>query len=444
MLYWSMRVFFVICILLGNFSSGLAQVDEEALIGHWIPVSYEQGPGFHDVFVNMGNVLLKFDTNENGSFELLGVPDGSWLFTYELKLDSIRLSSEEFNFKYLNISHFNTESFVANFDGGASVIYQRLAPGSYVSPLEQYEELIAEKFWLITMDGLKDPEGYRFEPHAYLKDTSLFKPTSIPSLRSSAPHPGQGSSELLYWSIAIHHNQLFIKFHSPFGFWPFDCDFALIEEIGPGKIKFKSWNKGQPYYFTARQKKPLSAEKQARELKWLTDHPWRIFAEKEQPPIDSSQYIFLGPLLDEIEPWIPEDFIHDSTLVISREDLDEKKLILHFHKDGVYQIKRNERILDEGTWRSYYDNTEVVLSSKRDKEKSDGVTGGYLNIIKLRKNKLILTSTINQAVGKNTRILVRKYRFKNQSKTPSWCQAFQSPLPKAQTQILPRPSPSWP
>lgn len=108
-----------------------------------------------------------------------------------------------------------------------------------------------------------------------------------------------------------------------------------------------------------------------------------------------------------------EVYTNDSTLLISQEDIDNNSLILKFEETGTYKIYRESRVLDVGKWNMQFNNTIVHLNSDREERLSDGVFGGFIEIKKLKKNKLVIyrsfESSLNHVI-KTGESLLEVYR----------------------------------
>lgn len=186
-----------------------------------------------------------------------------------------------------------------------------------------------------------------------------------------------------------HQNSFVLHIHEVFGS-SFSPKNLIIKDIKKGKMSLVYWSDGEELTAEAHKWKKKSVREQNKEIENLTRQAWRIQEEIIPPPLDTTGLIDLGMAIDDFDELEDEEYKKDSTLIISQEDIDNHSLILEFDKSGTYKIYRESRVLNEGKWTMQFNNTIIKLESKRKAQDGDGIVDGYIEILKVKKNQLIL------------------------------------------------------
>lgn len=250
-------------------------------------------------------------------------------------------------------------------------------------------------------NGIQDSSFIRPEILQYLNDV-YFEQTIF---SNNSPH---------IWSINEFKNVTLLRIEEV-GFSRFSdlSGIFFIDSYSKNKLRAHTWLDGKKVHFEARaQKKNKNLNSDI--LANLFRTKWR-FESAKRPKIrrrDRRGLMDLGMADDDFLELTEPGYIHDSTLLISSDDLEQQRLIFEFNANGEYGIYREKRLIDYGAWQGFFNNTLVKIESDTNYD-SDGVIRGHIEIIHLSKNKLVLKRkflTILNGSQKDEWSLIETYR----------------------------------
>lgn len=370
------------------------QITEEELIGTWFPVMQQFEDGDTSYYDTNFPIFI-FEKNGKGKHEIPGNNPISFPFTYKVLNDSIQISSKKeiTSLRITRTSNFGLKIF---FKPMSIVTFIRLPEIDLNLGLKELKSTITGNIWEFFLDGLHEfPILYEFD--SQLNDSSMvgrdFHSTTF-SVRAYLDGL-HGNDEENFWAIAEHGTTQVLRINHIFSF--LGSKVLLLEKYEKDQLEFSFWDHGEKHELIAKTKEKSNPRSLQRNFKLLTQTKWQFFSEYI-PPVDTTGLMDLGMVADDFEE-LDNQYKHDSSAVIWQSDLDLKLLMLEFHQNGTYKISRQDRVLDQGTWRYFFDHTVVKLTSSKERHKSDGIFGGDIKIESIKQNRLKLYRNLDEYLG---------------------------------------------
>ena len=375
-----MKMLFTLSLLLCTFIGVRAQDIPKELLKTWMPIMTQDYKG--DTIYQQGLNFLTFE-QESGHFEL---PNQE--FTFEVDQDSVIFYNQTFGRLPAKIIELQNDRLILFLDSSLVVTYIPLPNFENKAEQGDIDATISDNIWSFRF-LLDDGEYFHLDIEFldHLQDSSIVGYQYL-SLAKTAKFKPSSVFDQATWYVDKHQNTFALHINEVFG-TPFGLEKLIIKRIHKDKMSLVYWSDGEELTAEAYKWKKKSIHKQSNEIENLTRQAWRIQEEIIPPPIDTTDLMDLGYVMDDFLEY-DEVYINDSTLIISQEDIDNHSLILKFEETGAYKIYRESRVLDEGKWSMQFNNTIVQLDSDNEERLSDGVLGGFIEIKELKRNKLII------------------------------------------------------
>lgn len=404
-----MRLIGILVLILSYFTSFAQKTD--ALINTWVPINVTDYEGETDLY---GSKLMlsiySFNKGNKGEHFYGGIDYGNY-FKYEIRDDTLIFSVLDFT-PYNVLILENTETSLKLFFDSMNVVSYIPFPKKPVNlDNEKIPKILSSDYWNIKQTKGKNRLALSLDFRNEIEDSSLVKPFAykyvndlyIPStiIRNEYPH---------LWSLSQLNGISILMFEEIMSSG-ISSSLFFLEKYNMNKMSLYRWNKGIKEYFKGVRQRKTNKEK-VTELSILTQSVWKIEREKveREKRIRKKDLIDLGMVYDNF--YNPdEDYVHDSTLLITKNDITRKELRLRFNADGSYEILKRDNVIDSGKWKGYFNNTFLKIESDT-KFEHDGIISGHIEILHLSKNKLVLKRqfhTILNGDEKDERSLIETY-----------------------------------
>lgn len=367
-----------------------SQIDEKDLIGTWLPIGIRQldQEDYHE----SPAILLVFEENGTGMRKGTGGNLTDLPFTFKHIGDSLEwnFGGEISKAKVLLLSE---DKMTFTWDSTNVLGLIRLPQIDAGISLSEFKQVFENETWEMTIDSRHGPYSilYQFEDHVLdsgLTDYRIWHRDL--GLRSYQ----NGITDAIRQSWTVTETGTLIlgidrEFSSLGSFT------LLLQGFHTDSMAFSIWDEGIERQVLMKRLEKPSQKQSKKQLNRLTKYKWKFYSEYIPPPesIDTANIMELGIVEDDFvedSQWYPTGYLRDSTLLLTQKDLDNKLLILDFSKEGKYAIYRDKRLLDEGNWRYLFNKSVLELKSEKAVEMSDGIFGGTLQIISLKKNEMKL------------------------------------------------------
>ncbi|PIQ47580.1 MAG: hypothetical protein COW03_14380 [Cytophagales bacterium CG12_big_fil_rev_8_21_14_0_65_40_12] len=364
-----------------------AQDIPKELLKTWLPILSQDFEG--DTIYQEDLYFITFE-QEGGHFEL---PNQE--FTFSLSQDSLKITIENGEVFTLRILELQNDRLVLLYDSNLIITYIPLPNYDQRIDLSVIESSISNNIWVFNLPRFKQSLiNFKVEFYSMLQDSSLVNYQYINTVKTAKLYPPNIDNRML-WYVDKHQNTTVIHIEQILGSF-FSIEKLIIKNFEKEKMNLVFWSSGLELNIEARKLKKKSAQKQRKEVDLLTRQAWRI--EKE---------IILKSKHSDLEAVVNQSFIEfeglpdeiDSTVFVTQKDIDSNSLILKFDEVGTYEIYRESRLLDQGEWSFQFNNTIVNLKSYKNQEDGNGIVGGYIEILRVKKNMLTLKRVLENKLS---------------------------------------------
>ncbi len=385
----------VVAILLLSFlrQEAVSQVNEEDLLGTWFPVSVKLWNG--DYSYGPPALILVFEKEGKGIRKGTGANIVDIPFTYQLGQDSLELVFEGRRGK-IRAPVLIGNQMTIQFDSTRITDFIRLPKLDAGIELSEFRESLKNQTWELTIGSSQEPTSilYQFEDHVLDSGLTDYRLWSK-DLGLRTYHFGIVDAIRQSWTVSQHYKTLILGIDREFSLM---ASFTLLlQSFTDDSMIFSYWDQNIEHQaFLKRLNKP-SERQSAKRLHWLTQTKWQFYSEYIPPPdTDTTNIMDLGMVKDDFEELDNGGYKHDSTAVIQQTDLDERLLLLEFKQDRTYEISRENRILDQGTWKYFFNQTVIQLNSNKEPYNADGIYGGDIKIESIKRNEIKLYRNLKQ------------------------------------------------
>ncbi|GAB5527637.1 MAG: hypothetical protein Roseis2KO_55090 [Roseivirga sp.] len=387
-----------ILLLLVVSEGAISQTVEKDILGAWLPISVKNWEGQYSSPTPV--LLLVFEQGGKGLRKGTGSNLVTLPFSYRLDSNSLEWNFEENIFK-TQLPELQNDLMTIRFDSSYVADYIRLPQIDAGAELSELKEALENQTWELTLGSYREPISilYQFEDHVLdsgLTDHRLWSK----DLGLRTYHFGIIDAIKQSWTVSQHGETLILRIDR--GFSSIGSFTLLLKSFSNDFLTLSYWEDDEEQFATMKRLHKPSAKESKKKLKWLTQTKWQFQSEYIPPPdTDTTNIIDLGMVIDDFEELDDGGYKHDSTAVIQQTDLDEKLLLLDFQQNGAYRIWREDRILDEGTWKYFFNQTVIQLISNKEPHSADGMYGGDIKIASIRNREIKLYRNLKQLLNDN-------------------------------------------
>lgn len=365
--------------------------EKDPLINTWLPINVTDYTGESDSWGrSIMFSIITFQANDTMALTYGGT-DYKKKFFYRLHSDTLELKESEAESDYFKVLERSEDRLRIFFDSFNIVTYQPFEVGNISIDHTKLKKHLTSNIWTFKQVKSEYKQELLIDFRLGIQDSSLIQPKFIPHANDVY---FKGSIYLnddpYVWYISEFYNTLLLRIEGV-GFSSFIGIPSLffIESYNKKRLRAYCWMNGEKMFFVAKADKMKAAHKENLDL--LFTSKWRFESDKFEKikRRDTKGLMDLGMAEDNFYELTEPVYIHDSTFVISEDDLKQKRLVLEFEKNGAYRIYREARIIDSGKWKGYFNSTQLTIQSDK-KYDSDGIIRGYIEILHLTKNKLVL------------------------------------------------------
>lgn len=391
-----------ILLLLAIHQKASSQINEEDLLGTWFPVmeQYEDGD---TSFFDLNSPIWAFEQDGIGRQEVAGNNAISYPFTYNISGDSLEINGDNGHFRFRLTKGANS-SLKIHFDPMSIVTFIHIPSYNTGIDLAELKSALDNDTWEFSIIdyGHSEPFSILYQFESQLEDSSIVRhyfhgtTFSLKAYKNGLFADQRGD----FWSIGEHEGTQILSIRHEFS-WMSSLVF-ILKKYQEGLLEFSTWEFGRKLKVIARRINKPNFQVLKRNSKILTQTKWQFYSEYIPPPdTDTTNIMDLGMVKDDFEELDDKDYRHDSTAVVQQTDLNEKLLLLEFQQDGNYKISREDRILDQGTWKYFFNQTVIQLSSNKEPYKADGIYGGDIKIESINKKEIKIYRNFRQLLNDN-------------------------------------------
>jgi len=375
-----MRVLFTFVILCVFPGQGFSQLTQFPLESRWIsavPSGFGPEQGCSEPY----QPIYYFFHRDSMRTEMSGVTINKSPLRYRIEGDSLifyQSNSRQISF---SIEEWTSQKMRIAVDTSLSTTLWKLPEYNLDASVDDIRATLKESIWQFSWKGKKpNTELIRFKNT--LEDSGIVLPEYHSEVRSFISQQSNYVSEYgAYWSVANHGKNIVLRMEDVMN-TSIDIAF-VIKKVQQNELSLEYWTCAGKKTITV---KKVNLQDSAKIIDLLTNRYWRY--NKTLPKKHKKESRSSGMTGRWYNAEKEKEYYRDSSLLIQAADLEKRMLRFKFNLDRSYQIFRNDRIIDSGSWQPLFDYKTIKLKSSR--VNSEGILDGFLFVKKISANRLEL------------------------------------------------------